>query len=121
MHPSLIIINNENLFWISTTTHFSHYFKNIYKTAWDLSQKALKDQAADRGIYVCQSQSLNLFLSNPDFSKLSSMNFYAWKQGLKTGIYYLRSQPKSKAQQFTIEPTLKNVEIREGQCESCSG
>ena len=89
------------------------YFRNIYKTVWDLSQKSLIDQSADRGIYVCQSQSLNLFVNNPDFSKLSSMNFYAWKKGLKTGIYYLRIQTVLSAQKFTINPD--NI------CESCSG
>ena len=85
--------------------------QNIFKTAWDLSQRVLIDQAADRGIYVCQSQSLNLWLENPDFNKLSSMHMYSWKRGLKTGIYYLRTKAVAKAQQFTIEPEI---------CESCS-
>ena len=105
-----LLIDNGSIFNIKEIPNF---FKNIYKTAWDLSQKALIDQAADRGIYVCQSQSLNLFLNNPDFSKLSSMNFYAWSKGLKTGIYYLRIQTVLSAQQFTINP--------DQVCESCSG
>ncbi len=84
--------------------------RNIFKISWDLSQKVLIDQSADRGIYVCQSQSLNLFIQNPDFSKISSMHMYAWEKGLKTGIYYLRTKSKTHAQQFTIEPT----------CEACS-
>ena len=78
--------------------------KEIYKTSWELSQKALIDQAADRGSYICQSQSLNLFMANPDFKKLSSMHFYSWEKGLKTGIYYLRTQAAAKAIKFTLDP-----------------
>jgi ribonucleoside-diphosphate reductase alpha chain len=89
--------------------------RNIYKTSWDLSQKILIDQSADRGIYVCQSQSLNLFLEDATFSKLSSMHMYSWSKGLKTGMYYLRTKAAAKAQQFTIEPA-KKVD-----CEMCSG
>ena len=88
--------------------------KSLYKISWDLSQKTLIDQAAERGIYVCQSQSLNLFLKDPDFSKLTSMHFYTWSKGLKTGIYYLRTKAAAKAQQFTIEPEKENT------CLSCS-
>ena len=68
--------------------------------------------AADRGAFICQSQSLNLFIAKPDFGKLTSMHFYSWKKGLKTGIYYLRSKPVAKAQQFTIEPELKKEEVK---------
>ena len=75
--------------------------------------KTLIDQAADRGAYICQSQSLNLWLENPNFSKLSSMHFYTWQSGLKTGIYYLRRRANSKAQQFTIEPLPKSNENKE--------
>ena len=85
--------------------------RDRYKTAWELKQKHIIDMAADRGKYICQSQSLNLFMEAPNFSKLSSMHFYAWKKGLKTGIYYLRSRPSSKAIQFTIAPET---------CENCS-
>jgi ribonucleotide reductase alpha subunit len=85
--------------------------KNKYKTVWELKQKPIIDLAVDRGKYICQSQSLNLFLSSPSASALTSMHFYSWKKGLKTGIYYLRSQPSSKAIKFTIDP---------GECESCS-
>lgn len=84
--------------------------KSVYKTVWEMSQKVLIDMAADRGAFICQSQSLNLFLAKPDFSKLSSMHFYSWKQGLKTGIYYLRTKPVAKAQQFTIDPNMKKPE-----------
>jgi ribonucleotide reductase alpha subunit len=77
--------------------------KELYKTVWEIKQKTLIDMSADRGIYVCQTQSLNLFVSDPTISKLSSMHFYAWKKGLKTGIYYLRSKPKADAIQFTVD------------------
>ena len=87
-------------------------FKERYKTIWEMSQKDIIDMSADRGKYICQSQSLNLFIAAPDPGKLTSMHFYAWKKGLKTGIYYLRTRPSSKALQFTVKPQ---------DCESCSG
>ena len=77
--------------------------KELYKTVWEIKQRSLIDMAADRGAYICQSQSLNLFVDNPTVSKLTSMHFYGWKKGLKTGMYYLRSQAASQAVQFTIE------------------
>lgn len=80
--------------------------KDLYKTAWELKQKVIIDQSASRGIFVCQSQSLNLFVEDPDFKKLSSMHFYAWQKGLKTGVYYLRTRAKAQAQKFTIDPSL---------------
>jgi ribonucleotide reductase alpha subunit len=86
--------------------------KEIYKTVWEISQKVIIDMAADRGVFVDQSQSMNLFVESPTLSKLSSMHMYAWKSGLKTGMYYLRSRPSSKAIQFTVAPET---------CESCSG
>lgn len=106
--------------------------KDLYKTAWEIKQKVLIDQAADRGVYVCQSQSLNLFVEDAEFPKLTNMHFYAWKRGLKTGIYYLRTRPKAKTMAFTLDPTAhKNkspqkpvmtaasAEI-EGECLMCS-
>ena len=78
--------------------------QNIFKTVWEIKQKVLIDMAADRGPYICQSQSLNLFLPEPDFRKLSSMHFYTWRKGLKTGIYYLRTRAVASAQKFTVEP-----------------
>jgi ribonucleoside-diphosphate reductase alpha chain len=87
------------------------YIKNVFKTAWELSQKILIDQAASRGKYVCQSQSLNLFVPVPNIKILSSMHFYGWSCGLKTGIYYLRTKPAANAIQFTIDPSA---------CTSCS-
>jgi len=75
-----------------------------YKTVWEIPMRHLIDMAADRGIYVCQSQSLNLWMEDPTYSTLTSMHFYSWNKGLKTGIYYLRRRGRHQAQQFTIEP-----------------
>lgn len=77
--------------------------KELYKTVWEIRQRNLIDMAADRGAYICQSQSLNLFVDSATSSKLTSMHFYAWKKGLKTGMYYLRSQAATQAVQFTVE------------------
>ena len=99
---------------VQTIPGIPDYVKGLFKTAWEIKQKVLIDMSADRGRYICQSQSLNLFLENPDFGKITSMHFYAWKQGLKTGMYYLRTKAASKALQFTIDPRLT-------ECESCSG
>lgn len=77
--------------------------KDIYKTVWEIKQRAIIDMSADRGAYICQSQSLNLFIQSPNFAKLTSMHFYAWKSGLKTGMYYLRTKAASDAIKFTVE------------------
>jgi len=77
--------------------------KDIYKTVWEIKQRAIIDMAADRGAYICQSQSLNLFIDSPNPSKLTSMHFYAWRKGLKTGMYYLRTKAAAQAVQFTVE------------------
>lgn len=77
--------------------------RELYKTVWEIKQRNLIDMAADRGAYICQSQSLNLFVDNPTTSKLTSMHFYAWKKGLKTGMYYLRTKAAAQAVQFTVE------------------
>jgi ribonucleoside-diphosphate reductase alpha chain len=77
--------------------------KEIYKTVWEIKQRSLIDMAADRGAYICQSQSLNLFIQDANFAKLTSMHFYAWKKGLKTGMYYLRTKSAVDAIKFTIE------------------
>lgn len=99
--------------------------KDLYKTAWEISQKAIIDQAADRGAYICQSQSLNIFMENANFGKLTSMHFYGWEKGLKTGMYYLRTKAATDAIKFTIdknvaqEPTAKSMQ--EAQAEvACS-
>ena len=77
--------------------------KDLYKTIWELKQKALIDLAADRAPFVCQTQSMNLFVKNPTYKILNAMHFYSWKKGLKTGIYYLRSQAKTSAQKFSVD------------------
>jgi ribonucleoside-diphosphate reductase alpha chain len=77
--------------------------KELYKTVWEIKQRTIIDMAADRGAFICQSQSLNLFVDNPTAAKLTSMHFYGWKKGLKTGMYYLRTQAASQAVQFTVE------------------
>ncbi len=77
--------------------------KGLYKTAWEIKQKVLLEMAADRGAFICQSQSLNIFMEGPSFGKLTSMHFYAWKKGLKTGMYYLRTQAAVDAVKFTVE------------------
>lgn len=77
--------------------------KDLYKTVWEISQKAIIEMSADRGAYICQSQSLNIHIQDPNFGKLTSMHFYAWKKGLKTGMYYLRSKAATSAIQFTVD------------------
>lgn len=77
--------------------------KDLYKTVWEISQKVIIEMAADRGAYICQSQSMNIFMQDPNFGKLTSMHFYAWKKGLKTGMYYLRSQAATAAIKFTLD------------------
>ena len=106
--------------------------KDLYKTVWEIKQKVIIDQAADRGAFICQSQSLNIHMAEPTTAKLTSMHFYAWKKGLKTGMYYLRSLPKADAIQFTVDQEkLKNsraaagekkpaVVEDEGGCANCS-
>ena len=113
--------------------------RELYKTVWEIKQKLLIDMAADRGPYICQSQSLNLFVENPNFAKLTSMHFYGWKRGLKTGMYYLRTKAAAEAIKFTVshakseevippqslpeeEPNLANLVCSlEPGCISCSG
>ena len=76
--------------------------RDVYKTVWEIPQRAILDMAADRGAFICQSQSMNVHIGEPNTSKLTSMHFYAWKKGLKTGMYYLRTRPKADAIQFTV-------------------
>ena len=111
--------------------------KDLYKTAWEISQKAIIDQAADRGAYICQSQSLNIFMENANFGKLTSMHFYGWEKGLKTGMYYLRTKAATDAIKFTVdksvveEPAMQTIEDQQAAiacsldnpdgCEMCSG
>ena len=86
--------------------------RKIYKTVWEIKQKKLIDMAADRGAFICQSQSMNLFVEDPDPRKLTLMHFYAWEKGLKTGMYYLRTKPKASTQQFTIDPSKSKSNIK---------
>jgi ribonucleoside-diphosphate reductase alpha subunit len=103
--------------------------QELYKTSYEIKQRTLIDMAADRGAFICQSQSLNLFVSDPTYSKLTSMHFYGWRQGLKTGIYYLRTKAPVAAQKFTVDPELiasivadKKARIHEEEgCLMCSG
>ena len=82
--------------------------KAIYKTVWEISQKKVLDLAADRGAFICQSQSLNVHLQSPTLGQLTSMHFYGWKKGLKTGMYYLRTRPAAQAIQFTVDQSVLN-------------
>lgn len=88
--------------------------KDLYKTAWEISQKVIIDMAADRGAYICQSQSLNIFMENANFGKLTSMHFYSWKAGLKTGMYYLRTKAATDAIKFTVDKS-KLAQLRQMQ------
>lgn len=104
---SQIMANNGS---IQGVEEIPQSLRDLYKTAWEIPQKTLIDMARDRAPFICQSQSLNLFLAEPTYAKISSMHVYAWKQGLKTGCYYLRTKPAATAQKFTVEP----------ECKSCS-
>ena len=100
----------------------SQKLKDKYKIVWEMPMRHIIDMAADRGAFICQSQSMNLWVEKPTYKTLTSMHFYSWKKGLKTGLYYLRRKASHHAQQFTIEPT-KKVEpasINEEVCEMCS-
>ena len=99
MRQKLIAANGS----VDAIPEIPQHIKDLYKTVWEISQKAIIDMSADRGAYICQSQSLNIHLTNPNFGKLTSMHFYAWKKGLKTGMYYLRSNAAADAIKFTID------------------
>ena len=100
--------------------------KEIYRTAWEIPQKSIIEMAADRGAFIDQSQSLNIFMENPSMAKLSSMHMYGWKKGLKTGMYYLRTRSKAQPIKFTIDPAVQAAALacsRENpeSCQMCSG
>ena len=97
----------------------SEHLKHKYCTVWEIPMKHVIDMAADRGAFICQSQSMNLWMEDPNYAALTSMHFYAWTKGLKTGIYYLRRKARHQPQQFTIEPEAKKETEEEG-CEMCS-
>jgi len=88
---------------VQNVPEISQEMKDIYKTVWEIPQRGILDMAADRGAFICQSQSLNVHMAEPTTRKLTSMHFYAWKKGLKTGMYYLRTRPKADAIQFTVD------------------
>ena len=95
--------------------------RKLYKTVWEIKQKVIIDMAADRGLYIDQSQSMNVFISQPNYKKLSSMHFYGWKKGLKTGMYYLRSQSAVQAQKFSVDiSTVKNNKKEKKVVMACS-
>jgi ribonucleotide reductase alpha subunit len=118
-----IIANNGSIQHLSIVPE---EIRNKYKTVWEIPMKHLIDMSADRGAFICQSQSLNLWLEDPSYASLTSMHFYSWSKGLKTGIYYLRRKAKHQPQQFTLEPEKDNNvqgeddEIENSVCESCS-
>jgi ribonucleoside-diphosphate reductase alpha chain len=99
MRQKLIAANGS----IQNIPEIPQNIKDIYRTVWEISQKSIIDMSADRGAYICQSQSLNIHLTNPNFGKLTSMHFYAWKKGLKTGMYYLRTNAAADAIKFTLD------------------
>ena len=109
---------------VQQLTCLPEHVRNKYKIVWEIPMKHLIDMAADRGAFICQSQSLNLWLEDPNYNTLTSMHFYSWSKGLKTGIYYLRRKAKHQAQQFTIEPKKNNTNTNtkdiEEPCEMCS-
>jgi ribonucleoside-diphosphate reductase alpha subunit len=99
MRQKLIAANGS----IQSIPEIPQNIKDIYRTVWEISQKSIIDMSADRGAFICQSQSLNIHITNPNFGKLTSMHFYAWKKGLKTGMYYLRSTAAADAIKFTLD------------------
>jgi len=98
---------------IQQIAEIPQYLKDLYKTAWEISQRAIIDQAADRGAFICQSQSLNIFMENANFGKLTSMHFYGWEKGLKTGMYYLRTKAATDAIKITVDTTMEKVKTSE--------
>lgn len=115
MRQKLIASNGS----VQNIAEIPQNLKDIYKTVWEISQKIIIDMAADRGAFICQSQSLNIHITDPNFGKLTSMHFYAWKKGLKTGMYYLRSTAAADAIKFTLDksavqqPEQKEVAVAE--------
>jgi len=106
---------------IRDISEIPEHIRERFKTVWEMSQKSMIDMAADRGAYICQSQSLNLYSADPTFRRLSSMHFYAWRRGLKTGQYYLRTKPVADAQQVTIAPTAAARSVPDDEpCDVCS-
>jgi ribonucleoside-diphosphate reductase alpha chain len=97
---------------VQNIDEISSDMKELYKTSWEIKQRIIIDMSAARGKYICQTQSLNIFMEEPDFKKLSSMHFYGHSKGLKTGSYYLRTKPRAKTQQFTIDPAFAKRKMK---------
>ncbi len=106
MKNMLILANGS----VQNIPSIPQYIKDLYKTAWEIKQRVLLDMSAERGAYICQSQSLNIFMEEPNFGKLTSMHFHAWKKGLKTGMYYLRTRPAADPVKFTTSTLQKQAE-----------
>lgn len=133
MRQKLMVSNGS----IQNIIEIPQHLKDLYKTAWEISQKVIIEQAADRGAYICQSQSLNIFMENANFGKLTSMHFYGWEKGLKTGMYYLRTKAATDAIKFTVDKAAVAESIQKSEeenmaaiacslddpdsCEMCSG
>lgn len=132
MRQKLMVSNGS----IQNINEIPQALKDLYKTAWEISQKIIIEQAADRGAFICQSQSLNIFMENANFGKLTSMHFYGWEKGLKTGMYYLRTKAATDAIKFTVDKSSVAVTIEKAEenmaaiacslddpdsCEMCSG
>lgn len=99
---NMIIANNGS---VANIPSIPESLQSLYRTVWEVPQRALIDMAADRGAYIDQSHSLNIFIAEPNYAKLTSMHFYGWKKGLKTGMYYLRTRPAVDAIKFTVDQT----------------
>ena len=116
-----MVANNGS---IQNIEYIPLHIREKYRTVWEIPMRELIDMSADRGAYICQSQSLNLWLEDPDYKTMTSMHFYSWSKGLKTGIYYLRRSPRHQPQQFTIEPEKAGgrttIQPQEEICEMCS-
>ena len=112
-----IILNNGS---VQNITTIPDDIRSRYRTVWEISQKSIIDMAADRGPYICQSQSMNLFLPEPTVGKVNSMHFYAWEKGLKTGMYYLRSKPAGSAKKITVQSKTPDVKEQDADEVACS-
>jgi len=110
MKDRLIAANGS----IQNIPEVPQHLKELYKTTWEISQKTIIDMAADRGAYICQSQSMNIHMENASFKKLTSMHFYAWQKGLKTGTYYLRTKAATDAIKFTVDRKILEQSVAEG-------
>lgn len=116
MKQSILLANGS----VQHIPEIPEHIKSLYKTVWEIKQKVIIDMAADRAPYICQSQSLNLFIENPSFSKITSMHFYAWKKGLKTGMYYLRTKAAVDPIKFTVNESARKKFQEKKVDEACS-